>query len=216
MFVGCVLSFLILVCSTLVHCFVERQRQTDLEMKKGPWQARVRTCKQVTSPKGKEARVRKPYKKPRHVTVKESQEVESEGPTQLGVGKTVEKTKPSFVHRKDNSEWGKSMERKLGEMEKRNAFGSHANMPFCQSPPSLKSVSDSSDGEDNIPIHETIRHGEVQRWSSDSEGDDVPITDTIKALKDKVETVMSEGEQAVGAGIARDFGKDLGVFKGQV
>ncbi len=27
---------------------------------------------------------------------------------------------------------------------------------------------------------------------------------------------MPEGEQAVGVGIARDFGKDLGVFKGQV
>ncbi len=59
-------------------------------MKKGPWQTRVRSCRQVTSPEGKEARVRKPYKKPRQVTVKETQEVDSEGPTQLGLGETVD------------------------------------------------------------------------------------------------------------------------------
>jgi hypothetical protein len=62
---------------------------------------------------------------------------------------------------------------------------------------------------------EEAEFGEVQRWSSGDE-DEFPITDLLKALKDKVETVMPEGEQAVGAGIARDFGKDLGAFKGQV
>ena len=163
-------------------------------MKKGPWQSRSRHCKQVASPEGKEARVRKPYKKPRQVTIRETQDGDSEGPTQLGVGETLDNTKLTFVHRKDNSEWGKTMEKKLEDMEKRKAFGSHGNVPLCQSPPSLKSVSD----------------------SSDSEGDDVPISATIRAVKDKVETVMPEGEGAVGAGIARDFGKDLGVFKGQV
>jgi hypothetical protein len=55
-----------------------------VDMKKGPWQTRVRSCRQVTSPEGKEARVRKPYKKPRQVIVKETQEVNSEAPTQLG------------------------------------------------------------------------------------------------------------------------------------
>ncbi len=44
----------------------------------------------------------------------------------------------------------------------------------------------------------------------------MPITNTLKALKEKVETVMPEGDEAVGAGIARDFGKDLGLFKGKV
>jgi hypothetical protein len=96
---------------------------------------------------------------------------------------------------------------------------------LSQSPPSLKSVSDSSDSEDNIPIHETMsdrvadedaKFGEVQSGSSDSEGDDVPVALLLKAVKDKVETVMPEGEQAVGAGIARDFGTELGVFKGKV
>jgi hypothetical protein len=116
-------------------------------------------------------------------------------------------------------------------------------VPLFQSPASLKSVSESSDDEDNRSTHETFspmygpfvnpypkgiklmsereadecgKHGEVLRWSSDSERDDVPITATLKAVKDKVEAVMPQGEEAVGAGIARDFGKDLGVFKGQV
>ncbi len=66
------LSFLILVYSILVDCVVEIRKQTDLEMKKGPWQTRVRSCRQVTAPEGKEARARKPYKKPRQVTVKET------------------------------------------------------------------------------------------------------------------------------------------------
>ncbi len=122
-------------------------------MKKGPWQSRSRHCKQVASPEGKKARVRKPYKKPRQVTIRETQDGDSEGHTQLGVGETLDNTKPSFVHRKDNSEWGKTIEKKLEDMEKRKAFGSHGNVPLCQSPPSLKSVSDSSDGEDNRPVH---------------------------------------------------------------
>ena len=55
-----------------------------VDMKKGPWQTRVRSCRQVTSPEGKEARVRKPYKKPRQVTViKETQEADSEAPTTI-------------------------------------------------------------------------------------------------------------------------------------
>jgi hypothetical protein len=44
----------------------------------------------VTSPEGKEARVRKPYKKPRQVTVKETEEPDSQAPTQLGHGETVD------------------------------------------------------------------------------------------------------------------------------
>jgi hypothetical protein len=68
------------------------------------------------------------------------------------------------------------------------------------------------------------KYGEVTRWSSDSEGDEVPIKQTIqtktKALKSnvtEVEQAIPEGQQAVGVGIlARDFGKDVGVFKGDV
>ncbi len=92
LFVGCVLSFLILVCSSFVNCVIVFCKQTDLDMKKGPWQTRVRSCRKMTSPEGKEARVRvrKPYKKPRQVTVKETQEADSEAPTQLGHGETVD------------------------------------------------------------------------------------------------------------------------------
>ncbi len=39
---------------------------------------------------------------------------------------------------------------------------------------------------------EVADFGEVQRYSSGDE-DEVPITDLLKALKDKVETVMPEG-----------------------
>ncbi len=52
LFVGCVLSFLILVCFYFVNCVVVFCKQTDLDMKKGPWQTRVRSCRQVTSPEG--------------------------------------------------------------------------------------------------------------------------------------------------------------------
>ncbi len=93
LFVGCVLYFLILVCSSFVYCVGVFCKQTDLDMKKGPWQTRLRSCRQVTSPEGKEARVRKPYKKLRQVTVKETQEVDSEGPTHLGHGETVDNIK---------------------------------------------------------------------------------------------------------------------------
>ena len=90
---------------------------------------------------------------------------------------------------------------------------------------------------------ETARHGEPLRWSSsDSEGDEVPIAQIIgqktkqsdisaptaktKAMLADIERNMTvdipatqaipEGQEAVGVGIARDFGKDVGVFKGEV
>ena len=148
MFVGCVLSFLIPVCSSLVHCVVETGKQTDLDMKKGPWQSRVRACRQVTSPEGKEARVRKPYKKPRQVTVKETEEADSQAPTQLGHGERVDNS-PMV----DISEFYVETETMLDQPK---AIPS-ANMALEKSPASLKTVSESSDDEDNIPIHETIR-----------------------------------------------------------
>jgi hypothetical protein len=120
-------------------------------------------------------------------------------------------------------------------------------------------VSETEDEQDNVPIHtnlrlkgikllseresdEVARHGEVLRWSSDSEADEVPIAQTTvqktkqsdiwgptaktKALLadlDKngtedfpVMQAIPEGHEAVGVGIARDFGKDMGVFKGEV
>jgi hypothetical protein len=117
-------------------------------MKKGSWQSRSRTCKQVASPEGKEARVRKPFKKPRQVTVKETQDGDSEGPTQLGVGETVDNSSRIHV-----SEFYVGTETELDKP----ITTSVANVPLFQSPASSKSVSDSSDAEDNRPIHETIR-----------------------------------------------------------
>ncbi len=35
------------------------------------------------------------------------------------IAQTLETTKKTHVHRKDNSEWGKRMEKKLGEMDRR-------------------------------------------------------------------------------------------------
>jgi hypothetical protein len=121
----------------------------------------------------------------------------------------------------DLSEYFVETETQLGQL----IPCSSANIELQKSPASFKAVSDSSDEEDNRPIRETVRpkgniipfikgikmmsareseamvkDGDVDRWSSGSEGDDVPI---IKANADKVELVIPEGELAVGAGIAR-------------
>ncbi len=63
---------------------------------------------------------------------------------------------------------------------------------------------------------EMAKYSEVRRWSSDSEGDDVPILQTMNSKTGVEKEVIPDGQAAVGAGIARFFGKDLGVFKGQV
>ena len=130
-----VLSFLIPVFSSLVHSVVETGKQTDLDMKKGPWQSRVRACRQVTSPEGKEVRVRKPYKKPRQVTVKETEEADSQAPTQLGHGETVDNS--AMV---DISEFYVETDTMLDEPK---AIPS-PNKALQKSPASLKTVSGSS------------------------------------------------------------------------
>jgi hypothetical protein len=60
---------------------------------------------------------------------------------------------------------------------------------------------------------------EVERWSSDTEGDEVPITQTLQTKthvgKSVVESIP-EGDEAVCVGVARDFGNYLGMFKGNV
>ena len=148
------------------------------------------------------------------------------------------------------------------------------NGEYVPSPASLKTVSETEDEQDNVPIltglglalknddtvigvipgiralsereaDETAMHGAPLRWSSDSEGDEVPIAQTIRektkqsdiwvptaqtralldAAQEKAiekETLFAnvqtipEGQDAVGVGIARDFGKDVGVFRGEV
>jgi hypothetical protein len=97
-------------------------------MKKGAWESRGRTCQLVASPEGTEARVRKPYKKPRQVTVIETQQ-DSEGPTQLGIGETLDK-----CARIDLSEFYVGTENEVDQPITTSA----ANVPLFQSPASLK------------------------------------------------------------------------------
>ena len=62
---------------------------------------------------------------------------------------------------------------------------------------------------------ETAKFGEPLRWSSDSEGDEVPIMQTLmRALKEPTKDVVVEHKD-IGMKIARDFGVK-GVFLGEV
>ena len=201
------------------------------KMSRQGWQSRVRACSARTV-----STVSKPFKTPRKARqTPSSQDTDSEGPTQL-------------------------FSTKNGE--------------YVPSPASLKTVSETEDEQDNVPIltglglalmnddtvigvipgiralsereaDETAMHGAPLRWSSDSEGDEVPIAQTIRektkqsdiwvptaqtrALLDAAQEkaieketlfpnvqTIPEGQDAVGVGIARDFGKDVGVFRGEV
>ncbi len=105
------------------------------------------------------------------------------------------------------------------------------NSEYIPSPASLRSVFQSSDNEDNVPILATFKPKDnvptlvtlkprdnvrpvVDRYSSDSEGDEVPISQIIQALK-AICDVVPEGEAAVDVSVARDFGKDLGNIPGK-
>ena len=140
------------------------------------------------------------------------------------------------VHRKDNSARFKEMERWMdknltGEGVAVTAREANEGSP-ANAREANKAVCNTSDEEDNLPIHTTIipkrkgiklmsereanemaQFGEVQRWSSDSEGDDEIIAKTIQT---QAIPTIPEGQEAVGSGIARDFGKDMEVFKGKV
>ena len=145
----------------------------------------------MTSPKSKQASVRKPYKKPRQVTViKETQEADSETPTQLGHGETVDNS-----YMGDVSEFYVETESTLNQSTK--------NVEYVPSPASLKTVSETEDEQDNVPdlralglalrdedtviaiipgvrtmsereADETTKHGEPLWWSDDE-------SDKIKA-----------------------------------
>lgn len=145
----------------------------------------------MTSPKSKQASVRKPYKKPRQVTViKETQEADSEAPTQLGHGETVDNS-----YMGDVSEFYVETETTLNQSTK--------NVEYVPSPASFKTVSETEDEQDNVPdlralglalrdedtviaiipgvrtmsereADETTKHGEPLWWSDDE-------SDKIKA-----------------------------------
>ena len=205
-------------------------------MERQAWQSRARACNARTVQS-----VSKPFKKPRPAKeTPSSVDSDSEGPTQLPA---QDENVSSPVLQLTTTE----------------------NKEYVPSPASLRTVSETEDEQDNphmnIPLHiafkhndtvigimpgirplsereadETAMYGEPLRWSSsDSEGDEVPIAQTIvqktkqsdiwvptaktKALLADiernltvdvpVEKTIPEGQEAVGVGIARDFGKDV-------
>ncbi len=111
------------------------------------------------------------------------------GTTTLGVG-----------HRKDNAEWRTRMEKTLAQMDERKQAEEKKGRV-----PQLKSLSEREDNE-------MAQTGDMTNWSSDSDGDTLPIKDTIQT-----KTIVDEAviHKVVGMKIARDFGKK-GVFLGEV
>ncbi len=63
---------------------------------------------------------------------------------------------------------------------------------------------------------EMAQHGDVLRYSSDIEGDEVPILSQILQTTTEGGKEAPEGEAAVGVRVARDFGRDGGIVKGKV
>ena len=65
------------------------------------------------------------------------------------------------------------------------------------------------------------RFGEVLRCSSDSEGDEEPITQTLLSLSKSKETIVKRNDETkgntefIGVKVARDLGKQ-GVFLGEI
>jgi hypothetical protein len=106
--------------------------------------------------------------------------------------KTLEMTNQSFVHRKDNSEWGKRMEKTLGEMDTRNK----AATTLQTTEASLIQMEKSK-----TPLL-TKRQSVFRRQN---------ITQPIIADKDD----RSKHSREIGKTVARDFG-NAGVFIGEV
>jgi hypothetical protein len=130
-------------------------------------------------------------------------------------------------HRKDNSEWGKRMERQLAPIEKNQTSvetnrktTSDEDLPtasFWGTVRNGKGIKLMSERE----ADETAKFGEVQRWSTDSEGDEEPSTQTLLSLKKSKEKMGKTNEETkgstefIGVKVARDFGKQ-GVFVGEI
>jgi hypothetical protein len=102
------------------------------------------------------------------------------------------------------------MEKELGQIEKRQEFEQNKVTTTLKGPRHLKMMSERE-------ATEVARHGEVQRWSSDSEGDEVPIAQTLETEPDSTTTVENSVKhiEAVGIKVAKDFGS-LGVYFGSV
>ena len=112
-------------------------------------------------------------------------------------------------HRKDNAEWGKRMERELGQIEKRQELEQN-NVTTQKGPRHV-----------TTKIHkqadELARQGEVEKGGSDSEGDELPISKTLQTEADSLNSTNNSVQhvEAVGIKVAKDFGS-LGVYFGTV
>jgi hypothetical protein len=104
----------------------------------------------------------------------------------------------SVGHRKDNAEWGKRMEKTLAQMDKRREAEQEKTRvnPY---PRGIKLMSEREADE----CSRISGDGQVERWSSESEGDALPIKDTILPKTIEKEAVTHKD---VGLKIARDFG----------
>jgi hypothetical protein len=121
-------------------------------------------------------------------------------------------------HRKDNAEWGKRMERQLAQIKKNQiSVVANDNSPNVGTENNGKGVQLNSQTE----ADEIARFGEVLRCSSDSEGDEEPITQSLLLLSKTKETIAKTNEETkgntefIGVKVARDFGKQ-GVFLGEI
>jgi hypothetical protein len=106
-------------------------------------------------------------------------------------------TAPQTAHRKDNSAWGKTMEKELAQIEKRQQAKVQSKPDTVT--PSLDVNSDSE--EDSLPIAQTI-----QASKEDSDDDNLPIAKTLRG---------SKHSDALGKIIAKHFGEQ-GTFTGEV
>jgi hypothetical protein len=121
-------------------------------------------------------------------------------------------------HRKDNAEWGKRMERQLAQIEKKQiSVETNEKITTVGTDRNGKGVKLNSQRE----ADEMARFGEVLRCSSDSEGDEEPITQSLLSLSKSKETIVKTNEETkgntefIGVKVARDFGKQ-GVFLGEI
>lgn len=121
-------------------------------------------------------------------------------------------------HRKDNAEWGKRMERQLAQIEKKQI-----SVETIDKSPNV-GAEDKGKGvqlNDQTEADEIAKFGEVLRCTSDSEGDEEPITQSLLLLSKSKETISKTGEEKkgntefIGVKVAREFGKQ-GVFLGEI
>jgi hypothetical protein len=164
-------------------------------MERQGWQSRARACSARTV-----STVSKPFKKPRQAKERlRSPDTESEAPTQLPPQSDNEGTPDLNPKTTKNTE-------------------------YVPSPASLWTVSETDDEEDNVPISQTlgkeIRQSDVWVPSTKTKALLAEADKKAKGELDQAllagEQAIPEGQEAIGVGIARDFGKDVGVFRGEV